>query len=309
MHPSAKTGALSCRRWWSEVNRLKTYEMTIRQAMDALNSRKISAVELTQGLLERIEETDGRVKALNTVCTDTALSEAEAADKRRAAGSPKSDFDGIPAVVKDNICTKGIRTTCSSKMLENFVPPYDAHVIDRFHDLGIIPIAKANLDEFAMGSSTENSAFGASANPWDLSRVPGGSSGGSAASVSAGMAPLALGSDTGGSIRQPAAYCGVVGVKPTYGAVSRYGLVAFASSLDQIGPFTRTVEDAALAMNVICGHDRRDSTSVDIAYPDYTQGLDQGIAGMKIGLPKEYMNTEGAGSVGAQIARKRGGAV
>ena len=180
-------------------------------------------------------------------------------------------------------------------MLEHFVPPYDAHVVELFQQKGIITIAKANLDEFAMGSSTENSAFGATANPWDLKRVPGGSSGGSAAAVSAGMAPLSLGSDTGGSIRQPAAYCGVVGLKPTYGAVSRYGLVAFASSLDQIGPFTRTVEDAALALNAICGYDKRDSTSVDAAYPDYTKGIKQDIKGMKIGLPKEYFETDGLG--------------
>ena len=194
----------------------------------------------------------------------------------------------MPVIIKDNICTKGVKTTCSSKILENFVPPYDAHIIEQFKAGGMVILAKSNLDEFAMGSSTENSAFGASANPWDLSRVPGGSSGGSAAAVSAGMAPFALGSDTGGSIRQPASYCGVVGLKPTYGAVSRYGLVAFASSLDQIGPFTRTIEDAALALNALTGHDRRDSTSIDTEYPDYTKTIGQDIRGMKIGLPKEY---------------------
>lgn len=267
---------------------MKAYEMTLKQASNALQTKQISAVELTKGLLNRIESKEKSVKALNTLCADTALKEAQASDERRASGTQKSMLDGIPAIIKDNICTKGIKTTCSSKMLENFVPPYNAHVIERFAAQGIITLAKSNLDEFAMGSSTENSAFGASANPWDLSRVTGGSSGGSAAAVCAGFAPLALGSDTGGSIRQPASYCGVVGLKPTYGAVSRYGLVAFASSLDQIGPFTRTIEDAALALNAICGYDKRDTTSMDTDYPDYTQGIEGGVKGMKIGLPKEY---------------------
>lgn len=265
--------------------------MTMKQAIEALQKKQISAVEITTALLDRIEAKDKYVKALNTVCADTAIANAKQSDERRAKGETLSVFDGVPAIVKDNICTQGIRTTCSSKMLENFVPPYDAHVIDLFKAKGIVTLAKANLDEFAMGSSTENSAFGASANPWDLKRVPGGSSGGSAAAVSAGMAPLALGSDTGGSIRQPASYCGVVGLKPTYGAVSRYGLVAFASSLDQIGPFTRTVEDAAYALNAIYGYDKRDSTSVNMQYPDFTQGIQQDIKGMKIGLPKEYFAT------------------
>ena len=267
---------------------MKAYEMTLMQASGALKSKQISSTELTKGLLARIEDKDQNVSALNTVCADTSLAEAKASDERRAKGNEKGMFDGIPAVIKDNICTKGIKTTCSSKILENFVPPYNAHVVEQFANQGIITLAKANLDEFAMGSSTENSAFGATSNPWDLSRVPGGSSGGSAAAVSAGFAPLALGSDTGGSIRQPASYCGVVGLKPTYGAVSRYGLVAFASSLDQIGPFTRTVEDAAFALNALCGHDKRDTTSMNVDYPDYTQSFKQDIKGMKIGLPKEY---------------------
>jgi aspartyl-tRNA(Asn)/glutamyl-tRNA(Gln) amidotransferase subunit A len=267
---------------------LKAYEMTMTQAARALQNKDISAMELTQALLDRIGEKEPQIKALNTVCTETAIAQATASDKRRAGGNARGVFDGIPVIIKDNICTKGIKTTCSSKMLENFVPPYDAHVIEQFKSGGMVIIAKSNLDEFAMGSSTENSAFGASANPWDVSRVPGGSSGGSAAAVSAGMAPFALGSDTGGSIRQPASYCGVVGLKPTYGAVSRYGLVAFASSLDQIGPFTRTIEDAAMALNALTGHDRRDSTSIDTEYPDYTKAIGQDIRGMKIGLPKEY---------------------
>ncbi len=267
---------------------MKAYELTLTQAMRALKDKELSSAELTQALLDRVADKEPSLRALNCVCNETALEQAALADIRRAKGEERSAFDGIPAVVKDNICTDGIPTTCSSKMLQNFVPPYDAHVIERFHDQGIITLAKSNLDEFAMGSSTENSAFAVTANPWDLKRVPGGSSGGSAAAVSAGYAPMALGSDTGGSIRQPAAYCGVVGLKPTYGAVSRYGLVAFASSLDQIGPFTRTVEDAAYVLNAICGHDHRDSTSVNIAYPDYTQGIADGVKGYKIGLPKEY---------------------
>jgi len=267
---------------------LKPYELTIRQAIDALRKKEISALELTTSLLARIEDKEPCVRALNCVCAETALAQAKESDARRAAGQERSLYDGIPAVVKDNICTKGIPTTCSSRILEGYVPPYDAHVVEAFAQKGVITLAKSNLDEFAMGSSTEYSAFGRTFNPWDLTRVPGGSSGGSAAAVSACMAPLALGSDTGGSIRQPASYCGVVGVKPTYGAVSRYGLVAFASSLDQIGPFTRTVEDAAWALNALYGHDRRDSTSIDMEYPDYTARLDAGVKGMRIGLPREY---------------------
>ena len=274
---------------------MKAYELSMKQAMDKLEAREISATELVTGLLDRIKDKEPVVKALNCVCEEQAIAEAKASDERRSKGQQKSAFDGIPAIIKDNICTEGIATTCSSKMLENFVPPYDAHVIERFKSLGIITLAKSNLDEFAMGSSTENSAFKTSANPWDLRRVPGGSSGGSAAAVSAGYAPLALGSDTGGSIRQPASYCGVVGLKPTYGVVSRYGLVAFASSLDQIGPFTRTIEDAALALNTLCSHDKRDSTSIDMTYPDYTKGLTDGVKGMKIGVPKEYF-AEGLGA-------------
>ena len=260
----------------------------MKQAMDALDKKEMSASEYTASLIDRIEEKEKDVKALNYLCKEQALAQAKLTDQRRAQGEELSMFDGIPVIVKDNICTKGVKTTCSSKILEDFTAPYDAHIIELFKSKGIIPLAKSNLDEFAMGSSTENSAFHTTANPWDLKRVPGGSSGGSAASVSAGYAPFALGSDTGGSIRQPASYCGVVGLKPTYGAVSRYGLVAFASSLDQIGPFTRTIEDAAYALNAICGYDERDSTSMNITYPDYSQAIGKDIKGMKIGLPKEY---------------------
>lgn len=261
----------------------------MKQAMDALERKDISAVELVSGLLERIDSIEPNVKALNLICRETALEQALMSDERRAKGRQFSKYDGIPVIVKDNICTKGIKTTCSSRMLGNFIPPYDAHVVELLKSKGAVVLAKSNMDEFAMGSSTENSAFNITYNPWDLTKVPGGSSGGSAASVAAGMAPFALGSDTGGSIRQPASYCGVVGLKPTYGAVSRYGLVAFASSLDQIGPLARTVEDAALALGAICGHDRRDSTSVNADYPDFSNAIGQDIKGMRIGLPKEYL--------------------
>lgn len=270
---------------------MKIYELGLKQAAEMLSSKEISAVELVSGLLERISETEPKLHALNCVDEGLALEEAKNADNRRSKGLQKSMFDGIPAVIKDNICVKGMPATCSSKILSNFVPEYDAHVIERFKAQGIIPFAKANLDEFAMGSSTEYSAFGASLNPWDTTRVPGGSSGGSAAAVSAGMAPLALGTDTGGSIRQPASFCGVVGLKPTYGTVSRYGAVAFASSLDQIGPITRSAEDAAIALNTICGHDKRDSTSIDMQHADYSKHIRDGVKGMKIGLPKEYLGS------------------
>ena len=262
-------------------------QLPIHETHRLLKEKKISSVELTRQYLDRIKKVEPKVKAFMTITEDVALKQAAAADKVIAAGKAQS-LTGIPIAIKDVICTKGVRTTCSSKMLENFVPPYDAMVMEKLHAAGAVMLGKANMDEFAMGSSTENSAFFTTHNPWDLDRVPGGSSGGSAVAVAAGEAVCALGSDTGGSIRQPAGFCSVVGMKPTYGRVSRYGLVAFASSLDQIGPLTQDVTDCALLMNVISGHDKRDSTSVPQAVPDYTKSLKPDLKGMRIGIPKEY---------------------
>ncbi len=252
-----------------------------------LTNMEVSSAELTRAALERIEQLEPRLKAFTTVTPEVALKQADQADAR-IAGGDFTPLTGIPALMKDVLCTKGIRTTCSSRMLENFIPPYDATVVEKLNAQGMVMLGKSNLDEFAMGSSTENSAFFTTRNPWDLERVPGGSSGGSAAAVAAGETIYALGSDTGGSIRQPASFCGIVGLKPTYGRVSRYGLVAFASSLDQIGPMTRDVTDCALVMNAISGHDERDSTSVPCAVPDYTRCLTGNIRGLKLGVPKEY---------------------
>ena len=253
-----------------------------------LVNKEISAVEITKDVLSRMEVTDDKVKAYITKTADYALQQAENVDADIAGGAKISVLAGIPAAIKDNICTKGLKTTCASYMLENFVPPYNATVMDKVLAQKPALVGKLNMDEFAMGGSTENSAFFATHNPWNLDCVPGGSSGGSAAAVSAGSAIWALGSDTGGSIRQPASFCGVVGLKPTYGRVSRYGLVAFASSLDQIGPLTRDVTDCAHVMNVIAGHDEKDSTSINSDVPDYTKSLVNDIKGLKIGLPKEY---------------------
>ena len=263
------------------------YNLTTHDAADLLHHREISAVELLESVLERVRAVEPGVGSYLTLTEEIAFEQARAADRSLADGSA-APLCGIPTAVKDVICTQGIRTTCGSRMLENFIPPYDAFVMERLKAAGIVLVGKTNMDEFAMGSSTENSAFGPTHNPWDLARVPGGSSGGSAAAVAAGEALLAFGSDTGGSIRQPAALCGIVGVKPTYGRVSRFGLVAFASSLDQIGPFSHDVEDAALALNVICGHDPRDSTSAPVPVPDFTAELRRGIAGLRIGVPREY---------------------
>jgi len=261
--------------------------LTIHEAAQLLARREISALELTRAVLGRIEEVEGRIGAYVTVTADLALKQAEEADRRLARGEA-TPLTGIPLCIKDVLCTRGVPTTCSSRMLANFIPPYDAHVVERLWQAGAVMVGKGNMDEFAMGSSTENSAFHPTRNPWDLERVPGGSSGGSAAAVAAGECIYSLGSDTGGSIRQPAALCGVVGLKPTYGRVSRYGLVAFASSLDQVGPITRDVTDAALVLNIIAGHDPRDSTSAPLPVPDYTQSLLPHLRGLRIGVPREY---------------------
>jgi aspartyl-tRNA(Asn)/glutamyl-tRNA(Gln) amidotransferase subunit A len=260
---------------------------TIHESHQLLKTKQISSVELTKSSLNRICEVEPEVRALVTVTAESALKQAQEADRMIASGNI-TPLTGIPGIIKDNMCTRGIKTTCSSKMLEQFVPPYNATVIDKLNAAGMVMVGKANMDEFAMGSSTENSAFFTTHNPWDLARVPGGSSGGSAASVAAGEAVFSLGSDTGGSIRQPAGFCSVTGLKPTYGRVSRYGLVAFASSLDQIGPLTQDVLDSALVMNCIAGYDCCDSTSVTREVPDYTRGLTGDLKGMRIGIPNEY---------------------
>jgi len=262
-------------------------QLTIHEAHRLLKAKQLSSVELTKACFERIRQVEPKLHALVTITEELALEQAQKADELLVAGNTNS-LTGIPVLIKDNMCTKGRPTTCSSKMLENFVPPYDATVVEKLNACGAVTIGKTNMDEFAMGSSTENSALFTTHNPWDLSRVPGGSSGGSAAAVAADEGIYALGSDTGGSIRQPAGFCSVTGLKPTYGRVSRYGLVAFASSLDQIGPLTKDVTDCALVMNAIAGHDSRDSTSVPHPVPDYTQCLNTDLNGLRIGVPKEY---------------------
>jgi len=281
-------------------------QMTIHEAHQLLKTKQLSSVELTKACLERIGQMEPRVHALVTVTDELALRQAQKADELIAAGNI-NPLTGIPIIIKDNMCTRGIRTSCSSKMLENFVPPYDATVVERLNGCGVVVVGKSNMDEFAMGSSTEHSAFFATSNPWDLSRVPGGSSGGSAVAVVTGETVCALGSDTGGSIRQPAGFCSVVGLKPTYGRVSRYGLVAFASSLDQIGPLTQDVTDCALVLNAIAGYDRRDATSVPQPVPDYTQCLTGNLKGLRIGVPREYfvegMQPEVAAAIRAAVGK------
>ena len=274
---------------------------TATQLADLLRAGKLSAVELVQSCLARKQAVDGRVKAFNSCDEASALEQARASDARRAAGQTRGPLDGIPVGLKDVIAVAGQPLTCSSKMLANFVSPYDATVTTRLKAAGAVLLGRLNLDEFAMGSSTENSAFSPTANPWDLTCVPGGSSGGSAAAVAAGELPLTLGSDTGGSIRQPAALCGIVGLKPTYGLVSRYGLAAYASSLDQIGPLAHTVEDAAMLLGVIAGHDERDSTSFKAEVPDYRAELAKRKGPWRIGVPKEFFGEGLDPEIGAAV--------
>ncbi len=265
-----------------------TYELTAFELREKILSGELSAEKVTDEIFRRIEDRDPQINAYLTLDKERALETAKGVDGRIKRGEKCGLLAGVPVAVKDNICTRGLRTTCASKLLGNFVPPYDAHVTERLKAEGAVIVGKTNMDEFAMGSSTENSGFKPTCNPWDTSRIPGGSSGGSAAAVAAGMAYMAIGSDTGGSVRQPAGLCGVVGLKPTYGRVSRYGLVAFGSSLDQIGPLTRDVRDAALLLQVIAGHDGRDSTCAREPVPDYLSDLDGSIDGVRIGIPGEY---------------------
>jgi len=260
----------------------------IHELTDAYRRGDLTPTAVAEAYLARIDALDGRVGAYLTVVRDQALAAARESELRWRAGAPLGPLDGAPVALKDVLCTRGVRTTCGSKMLESFVPPYDATVVERLRAAGAVILGKTNMDEFAMGSSTEHSAFHPTRNPWDLARVPGGSSGGSAAAVAGGLAAGGFGSDTGGSIRQPAAFCGVVGMKPTYGRVSRYGLIALASSLDQIGPFARDVRDAALLLGAVAGHDRRDATCIQAPVPDYVAELSKGVAGLTLGLPDEY---------------------
>lgn len=267
---------------------MKLFEQPAHVLHDMLVNKEITSLELTQAVLARIDEVEGDVQAYLTITREEALAQAKDVDEKIAKGEEIAFLEGIPGAIKDNICTKGIKTTCASKILQKFVPPYDATVMQKLEAQNPVVLGKTNLDEFAMGGSTENSAYHPTCNPWNTDCVPGGSSGGSAAAVAAGTAVWALGSDTGGSIRQPASFCGVVGMKPTYGRVSRYGLVAYASSLDQIGPITKDVTDCANILNIIAGRDEMDSTSLDVQVPDFTKALVQDVKGLKIGLPKEY---------------------
>lgn len=268
---------------------MELYELTVHELTDKLEKGEITSEEVVKSYFDRIKEKDASIQAYITTLEEQAIAKAKQVDSKRKAGEKLGKFAGIPIGIKDNMCITGTRTTCSSKMLENFVAPYDATVIEKLNSEDMIYLGKLNMDEFAMGSSTETSALFKTHNPWDLSRVPGGSSGGSAAAVSADMAPWALGSDTGGSIRQPASLCGIVGLKPTYGLVSRFGLIAYASSLDQIGPLTKDVTDSAMLLNLIAGHDEKDTTSMDMPKKDYTKALVNDVKGMKIGVPKEYL--------------------
>ncbi|MBI5629826.1 MAG: Asp-tRNA(Asn)/Glu-tRNA(Gln) amidotransferase subunit GatA [Elusimicrobia bacterium] len=267
---------------------MELIELTAVEIARGVKEGLFSAEEVLRRCLERLKAVEPKLKAFVTVLEEKALAQAKAVDEKRSAGRALGSLAGVPVALKDNIMVEGVQTTCSSKILKGYISPYDATVVSRLRRADAVLLGKTNLDEFAMGSSTENSAFFKTANPWNTDCVPGGSSGGSAAAVAASVCPLALGSDTGGSIRQPASFCGVVGLKPTYGLVSRYGLVAFASSLDQIGPLSRTIEDAALALSVIGGHDPKDSTSARLAPEEALRGREGDISGLRLGLPKEY---------------------
>ena len=269
------------------------HEWTLLEAAKRIRGKEISSRELTRALLDRIERFNPGINAYITVLPERAMREASACDEAQAQGRLLGPLHGVPVGLKDIFCTRGIRTTCGSGILKDFLPPYDAAVTERIRSSGAVLLGKQNMDEFAMGSSTETSRFGPVRNPWDFDRIPGGSSGGTAAAVASGLCFAGVGTDTGGSIRQPAALCGVVGMKPTYGRVSRYGMIAFASSLDQAGPITRTVPDAAAVLSIIAGHDRRDSTSVNIPVPDYHAAVERGVNGLKVGLPREYFDGEG----------------
>ena len=263
-------------------------ELTVHELQDKLKNKELTVTEITQAYINRIEEKEKDVQAFVTTLTQEAMKQAQEIQDKIEKNEIQGDYAGIPIGIKDNICTKGIKTTCSSRMLENFISPYDATVVENLKKENMIDLGKLNMDEFAMGGSTEYSYFKKTRNPWNLNKVPGGSSGGSAAAVAANLVPWALGSDTGGSIRQPASFCGVVGLKPTYGLVSRYGLVAFASSLDQIGPITKDVKDSAMLLNLIAGHDEKDTTSANREKIDYTKCLKNDVKGLKIGVPKEF---------------------
>ena len=279
------------------------YQGSIKELHQQLVNKERSAVEIAQKTLEQIETVEPKVKAFISVTAEQALATAKQVDDKIAAGESISLLEGIPLGVKDNMCTKGIKTTCASQILANFIPPYESTVTQKLRDAGVVVVGKTNLDEFAMGSSTENSSYQVTANPWDLERVPGGSSGGSAAAVAAGECVVSLGSDTGGSIRQPASFCGVVGLKPTYGLVSRFGLVAYASSLDQIGPFSRSVEDSAILLSAIAGYDSNDATSLKVDIPDYTQYLQPELKkGLKVGIITETFG-DGLDSVVAETVK------